>query len=165
MLHVHHAMQGHSATARRGPTKTKTDVAHPARSNRIVAWLDQYCERSDLGAPMFMNPKTRDRWSHGASRDTWKKAAESIGSDVGFYQGTKHTRATDWLAEEQSERLIQAALGHSNIQSTHKYARLKPSALVELIGNKKSSTQQYVAFVCSLCAHRSRVSNCLKVQE
>ena len=90
---------------------------------------------------MFMNPKTRDRWSHGASRDQRKKAAESIGSDVAFYEGTKHTRATGWLAEGQPERLIQAALDHSDIKSTHKYARLKPSALVELIRNQKSSTQ------------------------
>lgn len=140
MLHVRHAMQGHSANARRGPTKTKTWRTLPAPTE-LVAWLDEYCERSDLGAPMFMNPKTRDRWSHGASRDPWRKAAESMGSDAGFYEGTKHTRATGWLAEGQSERLIQAALGHSDIQSTHKYARLKPSALVELIGNKKSSTQ------------------------
>lgn len=139
-LHIRHAMQGHSAHARRGPTKTRRWRTLPV-PEALEEWLEAHCDRSDLGAPMFPNPKTGDRWSHGAARGTWTKAAEAVGVQIGFYEGTKHSRATGWLAAGVNERIIQEALGHSDIKSTQKYARLKPGALVELIGRKQRHTQ------------------------
>ena len=138
-LHIRHAMQGHSSTARRGPTKTRRWRTLPV-PEVLEDWLDAHCERSNLGAPLFSNPNTGERWSHGAARDTWIKATEAIGVEVGFYEGTKHSRATGWLADGVDERIIQKALGQSDIAMTHKYALLGDGALVQLIKPKKKVT-------------------------
>ena len=138
-LHIRHAMQGHSANARRGPTKTRRWRSLPL-PEVLEEWLDAHCDRSNLGAPLFPNPNTGQRWSHGAARDTWINATEAIGVEVGFYQGTKHSRATGWLADGVDERIIQKALGHSDIAMTHKYAKLGEGALVQLINPKKKVT-------------------------
>jgi integrase len=143
MLNIRAAMQGHAAGARRGPTKTRRWRSLPV-PEALEEWLEAGCDRADLGAPLFPNPRTGLRWSHGAAHETWMKATEAIGIEIGFYEGTKHSRATGWLADGVDERIIQEALGHSDITSTHKYARLKKGALVELIGRKMRSTQSSV---------------------
>ncbi len=52
---------------------------------------------------------------------------------VGIYEGTKHAFATDALRRGVQERHIQRFLGHSDVRSTHRYARLADEGLVTVL--------------------------------
>ncbi len=85
-------------------------------------------------APLFVNPKTGKRWSHWALRDAWLKAARSVGiHDTRLYEGTKHTMATDAVRRGVSERALQTFLGHTDVRSTRRYARLSEAVLVSVL--------------------------------
>ena len=61
----------------------------------------------------------------------WKVACERTGvTHIGLYEGTKHSTATDFLRRGIDERVIQALLGHADMRSTRRYARLADQALV-----------------------------------
>ena len=52
---------------------------------------------------------------------------------VGLYVGAKHTFATDAAARGVSERALQTFLGHADVRSTRRYARLADGALLEVL--------------------------------
>ena len=80
------------------------------------------------------NPRTGKRWSHGSLWDTWIKAQESVGiHNVAFYQATKHSFATDALRRGVPKHLLQAFLGHTDVRSTDRYARLAQTELVTVL--------------------------------
>ena len=54
------------------------------------------------------------------------------GLGVGLYEGTKRTMATDAVRRGLSERALQAFLGHRDVRSTRRYARLSDEALVSV---------------------------------
>jgi len=57
----------------------------------------------------------------------------AVGVKVSLYTGTKHTFATDAAARGVSERALQTFLGHADVRSTRRYARMADGALLEVL--------------------------------
>ena len=131
-------MQGHAWDAKRGPTKTRRQRTLPIPPE-LEEWIERHVDPTDRlqAAPLFLHPRMRRRWGHWSVRDTWLAAAREVGITVGLYEGTKHSRATQWLEDGVPERTIQDVLGHSDVRSTRRYARLGKGALVELMGRRR----------------------------
>lgn len=106
----------------------------------IAAHVATDAESRLSGRALFVPPAPRTggivpkAWSKTALGRCWLRACESaVVPTVGLYEGTKHSRATDLLRQGVPERLIQALLGHADLRSTRRYARLADAALVELL--------------------------------
>ncbi len=134
-LIVDKAVKGSAGDAPIRGTKTgrgKRLPVGPVVQEWIERWVDP--EGRLRGALLFVNPRTGTRWSHWALRDTWLKAARSVGiHDSRLYEGTKHTMATDAVRRGVSERALQTFLGHTDVRSTRRYARLSEAALVSVL--------------------------------
>ena len=52
---------------------------------------------------------------------------------MSLYAGTKHTFATDAVARGVSERALQTFLGHADVRSTRRYARMADGALLDVL--------------------------------
>jgi site-specific recombinase XerD len=50
-----------------------------------------------------------------------------------MYEAGKHSMATEAYARIRDERKVQAILGHADVRSTRRYARLTEGALVEVL--------------------------------
>jgi integrase len=101
--------------------------AHVAREGRLRAEPLFTVPWSDRGI------RPRGRWSGTSLRRTWIEACERVGVKVSLYAGTKHTFATDAAARGVSERALQTFLGHADVRSTRRYARMADSALLEVL--------------------------------
>ncbi|MBW2444527.1 MAG: tyrosine-type recombinase/integrase [Deltaproteobacteria bacterium] len=83
---------------------------------RLSAWIETRMPR-DPGAPLFAFDG--HRWSHATLSDTWRRACKAVGVRSKFYEGTKHTFATDRLNQPGvREEDVQAFLGHADVRST-----------------------------------------------
>ena len=100
--------------------------------DELAAWLAAHPPR-ELGAALFRNPRTEGRWAPSSLRREWVRACKAVGVTISVYEGTKHTFATDAALRGVSERALQAYLGHADVASTRKYARLADSALVDVL--------------------------------
>jgi hypothetical protein len=70
-------------------------------------------------------------------RDAWRRATISLGlRDVRLYEGTKHTMATDAVRRGVSERALQTFLGHKDVRSTRRYARMPEHAIISVLGSR-----------------------------
>jgi integrase/recombinase XerC len=134
LLVVSKAMKGSSPDAPIAKTKTNRVRRLPIPPE-VLEWLDNHVppEIRDASAPLFPNPRTGRRWSHWALRENWIKAANKAGVEVGLYEGTKHSFATDALDRTGNERAVQEYLGHADPRSTRRYARLKEERLLEVV--------------------------------
>jgi integrase len=122
-LIVEQAVKGGTRKAAIGPTKTRAVRTLPL-PRALAAWVKKHAPKNP-DAVLFSNPRTGIRWTHWALRDTWLKACrESIGRDVRLYEGTKHSAATAWKADGHEDRVVAAMLGHADLRSTARYARL-----------------------------------------
>ena len=64
----------------------------------------------------------------------WGRAVEAAGfPHISLYEGTKHSMATDAIRRGVPERHLQVFLGHQNVESTRRYARLADNALLEVL--------------------------------
>jgi integrase len=118
----------------------------------LAEWIEVHVPREARlkGRPLFAMPwhgrgkaKVENRrWSKTGMRRAWTKACGAAGVDVGLYEGTKHSRATQLLAEGISERVLQEILGHKDARSTRKYARIADQAVVYALrgGSKAAPT-------------------------
>ena len=73
------------------------------------------------------------RWSGTSLRRTWMQACDTVGFKVGLYVGAKHTFATDAAARGVPERALQVFLGHADVRSARRYARMGSEALLEVL--------------------------------
>ena len=104
--------------------------AHWTAADRLAAETD---------APLLTNPRTGRRWSHWALRKSWLRGCKAAGlPPVPYYEGTKHSGATEMLARTQNLEGVREYLGHSDTRSTRKYAHLTSEALVEIAKGRKS---------------------------
>jgi len=134
-LIVDKAVKGSSASAPIGGTKTGRGKRLPA-PEVLVEWIAGHVEPAGRlrRSPPFVNPRTGRRWSHWALRDRWIRAGESVGIEgVRLYEGTKHTMATDAVRRGVSERALQTFLGHRDVRSTRRYARMGDEALISVL--------------------------------
>lgn len=132
---VDKAMKGAGRSAPIRGTKSGKGKRLPL-GEELLAWIGRHVDPAArlARAPLFVNPRTRQRWTHWALRDRWLAAAETAGvPDVGLYEGTKHTLATDAVRRGVPERALQAFLGHSDVRSTRRYARMADEALVAVL--------------------------------
>ena len=134
-------MNGPNRTAevRRG-TKGGASKTLPV-SEELREWIGRNIDPAGrlIGAPLFPNVRTGQRWSQWALMDRWKIAAESVGVfGVSLYPGTKHTMATDAIRRGVPERSVQAFLGHADVRSTRRYARLSREAFVGVLRKSDS---------------------------
>jgi hypothetical protein len=60
---------------------------------------------------------------------------------VRLYEGTKHTMATDAVRRGVSERALQRFLGHADLRSTRRYAKMADEALVTVLRPVVGSTE------------------------
>ena len=134
-LIIDKAVKGACTNAPIRGTKTGKTKRLPV-AEALIDWLT--CHLDPTGrlrsAPLFTNPRTGARWSHWALRETWIRAARSVGLEgVRLYEGTKHTMATDAVRRGVSERALQVFLGHSDARSTRRYARFSEHALISVL--------------------------------
>jgi len=81
---------------------------------------------------------------------------------VSLYAGTKHTFATDAAARGVSERALQTFLGHADVRSTRRYARMADSALLDVLRPSRGAGREgaeKTASKSSGCWWRRRESN------
>ena len=75
----------------------------------------------------------------------WKRAVKNAElPHVSLYEGTKHSLATDAIRRAVPERHLQQFLGHKNVESTRRYARLADNALLEVLPSRKDSSAKPV---------------------
>jgi integrase len=87
---------------------------------------------------MVWNPRTGRRWSHWALRESWLAGCKAAGlPPVPLYEGTKHSFATEALAQGHSIDTLQRYLGHKDRRSTERYAKIQDAALVEIVRRRK----------------------------
>ncbi|MHB8158205.1 MAG: tyrosine-type recombinase/integrase [Desulfocucumaceae bacterium] len=67
-------------------------------------------------------------------RMQWRYAALAAGLDIGCYQGTKHSLASQAINRGVPERLLQDFLGHRDPRSTRRYAKTLTKTLKEVWG-------------------------------
>ncbi len=87
---------------------------------------------------MFPNPegKTKSkRWSPSAMNRAWDRASiEAFGRVAApMYEGTRHSFATQALADGADLHNVQKFLGHTNTKTTERYAKLSDGALVTVL--------------------------------
>ena len=83
---------------------------------------------------MFVNARTGRPYSHHALRAAWLRGCKAAGfPPVPFYQGTKHSGASDMLERSGGDmRAVADFLGQSDMKSTQRYAKTKVGKLIEL---------------------------------
>ena len=143
-LTVDKAVKGSAASAPIRGTKTRKGKRLPV--GEVVAdWIDKNVDPNARlrGDPLFVNPRTGRRWSHWALRDRWIRAGKAVGiEDVRLYEGTKHTMATDAVRRGVSERALQRFLGHADLRSTRRYAKMADEALVTVLRPGVASAEE-----------------------
>ncbi len=98
-----------------------------------MRWIERYVDRRGrlTQVPLFINPATGTRYTHSAFRRTWERACERAEvPKLSLYEGTKHSFATDAVRRGVPERVVQRMLGHRDVTSTRRYAKLAEEALV-----------------------------------
>lgn len=128
-------------------TKTRKARQLPM-DTELASWLDCRISKADrlrgLG-PLFKNPrawKGERRWTLKCLARAWRHGCEQVGIRVKLYEGTKHSFATAALRRGVPEIAIQRFLGHTDVRSTRRYARLADEALVSVLRPRWSSDGQ-----------------------
>jgi integrase len=132
---VDKACKGPGATAPIRGTKTGRGKRLPV-PEVLRDWIDRHLSTDARlrRLSLFTNPRTGRRWTHWALRDRWLKAAKSVGlKRARLYEGTKHTMATDAVRRGVSERALQTFLGHADVRSTRRYAKLADEVLISVL--------------------------------
>lgn len=81
-----------------------------------------------LTSPFVFWKKNGHPFSESWARKLWKRVCKQKGVDIGLYQGTKHSSATE-LADREGVDLAQEFLGHSNRAMTKRYVKQNPERL------------------------------------
>ena len=142
-LTINKAAKGPQASAPIGSTKTRKGRTLPVPL-ALGDWIKRHVDPRDRlqGALLFPNPRTGRMWNYWVLRDKYLKAAKSVGLEgIKMYEATKHSMATEALARTGNERAVQDFLGHKDVRSTRRYARLGNRALIEVLRTDPGWTQ------------------------
>ena len=132
---IHRARKGKRLTDPVRSTKSGRPKRLPVPDD-VLEWIAANVEPAARlrGEPLFKNPRTGKPWAATSLRRVWEKACAEIGAPpISIYEGTKHSFATDAMLRGVPERALQAYLGHADVRSTRRYARLADQALVDVI--------------------------------
>ena len=141
---VDKAIKGKTVSAPVRGTKTGRPKRLPV-SEELQDWIESHVDPAGRLArrPIFLNPRTGQPWSHKALQRVWNRAIEAVGlPHISLYEGTKHSFATDAIRRGVPERHLQVFLGHKNVESTRRYARLADNALLEVLRPPSASWRQ-----------------------
>jgi integrase len=107
-----------------------------------------------------LNPGTGERWTPSSIRRTWEAACRAVGIEgISVYEGCKHSFATDAIARGVPERHLQTYLGHADVRSTRRYARLANSALIQVLRpGRATPAEADLSRTCPAC--KERPCNC-----
>jgi site-specific recombinase XerD len=105
----------------------------PAALASVQAWLDRKV-RLGIGGPIFSTLKgKRMRSSYVRNALKRLRVKAGIGKRVHAH-GLRHTFASELADEKTDLRVIQRALGHTNLQTTQNYIdHLRPQAVIETL--------------------------------
>lgn len=109
--------------------------------NIKVLPLDAELEQALLGLPRHLTSpfvfwkKNGHPFSESWARKLWKQVCKQIGVDIGLYQGTKHSSATE-LADREGVDMAQEFLGHTNRAMTKRYVKQNPDRLRKALREK-----------------------------
>lgn len=107
----------------------------PIQAWSLGDWLHRHVSNErrlkDPDGPLFVNPDGEGGWFVDTTmRRIWKKACAQVGvSGVNMYEGTKHSSATHLKAQGADDRLLAKLMGHRDLKSVEKYARLDAEAI------------------------------------
>lgn len=73
-------------------------------------------------ANIFVNPETGRPYLLDKLEQLWNAGAEKAGKSLELYQGTRHSVASQATSDGVDINAVKAALGHSDIRMTQKYA-------------------------------------------
>ena len=140
-LTISKARKGERITAPTRGTKTGVPKRLPV-PDELAVWVERHHDKRSLlrGGTLFPNPgayNVEKRWSASAMRRAWSAGCAEVGATVALYSGTKHSTAAHLLSRGAPERQIQKLLGHADIRSTRRYAKLQDTALVDLLKRRK----------------------------
>ncbi len=145
-LRVRAAMKGCNAQAPRRSTKTRKVRTLPL-PGEVKDWLARYVPREAYlrgGEPLFGNALARNReqrWTYWALRSEWLRACEKVGLRVKLYEGTKHAMASAAVRRGVDLKRVKDALGHADIRSTERYAKLADHSLVTAFRSRVRSRE------------------------
>ena len=128
-------------------TKTRRSRRLPVDPD-LRDWIEENVRKEDRlngGTPLFQNPrayKAERRWILSTLDHAWKKACQRVGVQARLYEGTKHAMATDAMRRGVQERHLQAFLGHRDVRSTRRYAKLVGTALVSVLRVRRLSVAE-----------------------
>jgi len=128
------AVKGCSGRSEIRGTKTGKGRRLPVGED-LLAWIERHVKPAGrlTRAPLFTSSRGR-RWSHWGLLEAWRTACDAAGVPrVKLYEGTKHTMATDVIRRGVPERALQTFLGHSDLRSTRRYARMADEALLAVL--------------------------------
>ena len=132
---VDKAVKGKTVSAPIRGTKTGRSKRLPV-SEALQDWIERHREPAARlrREPLFPNPRTGRIWPHKALQRVWDRAVQAARlPPISLYEGTKHSFATDAIRRGVPERHLQTFLGHRNVQSTRRYARLADNAMLEVL--------------------------------
>jgi integrase len=111
------------------------EIRPATKSKNIkVLPLDGELEQALLALPRHLTSqfvfwkRNGHPFSESWARKLWKRACKQMEVEIGLYQGTKHSSATE-LADREGVDLTQEFLGHSNRAMTKRYVRQNPERL------------------------------------
>lgn len=118
-------------------TKSKRIKALPldGEVKELLLKLPRYILLDEKGkqytSPFVFQKKGRP-YSESYARKLWNRITSEMGIRISFYQGTKHSSATEALNRVGMDK-VQEFLGHSNPAMTRRYARMNTEGLKEVI--------------------------------
>ena len=92
-------------------------------------------EKGKQYASPFVFQKNGRPYSESYARKLWNRITSEMGIRISFYQGTKHSSATEALNRVGMDK-VQEFLGHSNPAMTRRYARMNTEGLKEVLRKK-----------------------------
>lgn len=139
-LRISKAMKGRTRSgSHMGGTKTGKVRVIPI-DKRLQEWIEKHRQGGFWpGDFLFVNPRGIGIWTSSAIDRVWQRAARKAGVRCSAYEGTKHSFATNLLREGHDLKRIKEFLGHSDIRSTERYARLSGHDLVDLVGGGRDA--------------------------
>jgi integrase len=113
----------------------------------VVRWVRMFVpvELALSAAPLFGNPRadqTRNpesRWTKAASRRVWRAACVVVGVYFKPNEGLRHAFATHAVNRGVPLDRTGAYLGHREVRTTRRYARLAERGLVDVLRPAKRS--------------------------
>ena len=109
-------------------TKTRRARRLPVPED-LQIWIAWYVKDAPADAFLFRNTNGKP-YPHRVLYRTWRAACKVVGVEVTLYQGCKHSFATHVINRGNvSLEVVQKFLGHADIASTKKYAKLQDESL------------------------------------